>query len=409
MSQTITTLPPESTAHSPLGEEYSALDLLIVIARRKRFLIRFTAGVVILVGIIVFLLPNQYIANSTVIPPAQNSLTSSGLLASLAGGGALASLAGGSLGIKSPGEMYISLITSRTVEDSVIRRFGLVERYKEKTMLETRKRLEQHVTVELGTKNNIITISAKDKDPRVAADIANGYVDEYNKLADRLALTEAAQRRIFYTERLKEAKDNLSNAEMAMKLMEQKTGVLQIDSQAKTLIQSAVMLNAQIVALRVQIQGMRTYATDDNPDIITARGQLDTLQAQLAKLGGSGTDDNPLMIPKGRVPENAVEYVRRYRDVKYYETLYQLIAQQFEMARLDEAREGTNIQVVDVAIPPDKKSSPHRTLIIAISFFVALVLGSAFILASEGMKTLTRDVKHAEAIHTLKRLLVSRR
>ncbi len=141
-----------------------------------------------------------------------------------------------------------------------------------------------------------------------------------------------------------------------MKNTEQTTGVLQIDSQARTLIESASSMRAQVAAKQVQLQGMLTFATADNPQVVTAKQELTALQAQLAKLGGSEQDfaSDPV-IPKGKIPEAGMEYIRRYRDVKYYESIYELLARQFEIAKLDEAREGALVQVVDAAVPPDRE------------------------------------------------------
>jgi tyrosine-protein kinase Etk/Wzc len=160
-----------------------------------------------------------------------------------------------------------------------------------------------------------------------------------------------------------------------MKSTEKATGVLQIDSQSRSLIESAANLRAQVVAKEVQIQALSSYATGDNPDMIVAQQQLVALKAQLAKLGGSQEgSDAELMVPKGRVPEAAMEYLRRLRDVRYYETISELIAKQFEMAKLDEARQGAVLQVVDLAVPPDTRSFPKRTLTVLLATLLSLFI-----------------------------------
>jgi capsule polysaccharide export protein KpsE/RkpR len=294
------------------------------------------------------------------------------------GGSALTSLAGSSLGIKNPGDMYVSLLRTRTVEDAVIQRFGLMARYKKIRMVDTRKALEKHVAVAFGTKDGLIRIDVRDRDSRMAANIANGYVDEFKKQSANLAITEAAQRRLFFQQQLEEAKNNLANAEIAMKDTEQSTGVLQIDSQAKALIESAAGLRAQVVAKQVQLQGLRSFATEDNPEVALAERQLGALQTQLGQLGGAGGGAADPMIPKGQIPEAGMEYIRKFRDVKYYETIYDLIAKQYEAAKLDEARQGATIQIVDAAVPPDKNSSPRRSILI-------IVIGACGILAASLM------------------------
>lgn len=364
------------TQGSP-AQNVNLLDLLIILSKRRKFIFRFTVGVAILTTITVLLIPSRYTAATMVLPPSQSSSVSTALLSQLGGAGggagALASLAGGSLGIKSTADMYVSLFRSRTVEDSVIQRFGLMARYRKKTMYDTRTKFEDQSTVVLGVKDGLIRITVEDRDPKLAAEIANGYVDEFRKLSANLAITEASQRRMFFQQQLLEARGNLTAAEEAMKSTEHSTGVLQIDSQARSLIESAAMLRGQAVAKEVQIQAMRSFATEDNPDLIVAKRQLAELKAQLSKLAGQDSDD--FIVPKGKAPEAGMEYLRKLRDVKYNETVFELIAKQFEMAKLDEAREGPVIQVADVAVPPDKRSFPKRTIMISLlvllGFFAA--------------------------------------
>jgi len=305
--------------------------------------------------------------------------------------GSLASLAGGSLGLKNPADMYVALLTSRTVEDAMIDRFGLMKEYREKRMVDTRKELERRTTAVAGTKDGLIRLSIEDRDPKRAAELANGYVEEFRKLSQSLAITEAARRRLFFEQQLRMAKDNLTAAENAMTKTQQSTGVLEIDSQARALIESAAILRGQVAAKQVQIEGMRSFAAEDNPELILAKQELAALQSQLQRVAGSQSDTgSDINLSKGRVTESGMEYIRRFRDLKYQETVYELLAKEFEIAKLDEAREGSIVQVVDAAVPPDKKSSPHRLLIIVgatiLSIFVAsfwVLLRRRFAVASE--------------------------
>ena len=354
------------------------LDLLIILAKRRKFILWFTVGSAVLTAITVLVIPPRYTAMTVVLPPSQNSSMSSSLLGQLGASAALASAAGASLGIKNPGDLYVSLLRSQTVEDGLIRRFNLMSRYRTNRMSEARTEFENLSTVVLGAKDGLIRISVTDRDPNMAAEMANGYVEEFRKLSANLAITEASQRRIFFQQQLLDANEGLATAEEAMKHTEQSTGVLQIDSQARALIESAATLRAQIGAKEVQLQAMRSYATEDNPQTILAEQQLAALKEQFAKL--SGTDDtsrSDIIVPKGNIPQAGMEYIRKLRDVKYYETITELIAKQFEMAKLDEARQGEIIQVADIAQPPDKRSSPKRTLSVILAsvlgFFVACV------------------------------------
>ncbi len=359
--------------------EVSVLDMLVLLMGRKRFIMRFVLGAFVLAIVVSLVLPVRYEAKVVLLPPQQNTSIGSALMGQLGGLGALgslASLAGGGFGLKNPADMYVSLLTSRTVEDAMIQRFGLMKEYHEKRMSDTRKELERRTTAVAGTKDGLIRLSIEDHDPKRAAELANGWVEEFRRLSASLAITEAARRRLFFEQQLQQAKDQLTEAEDAMTKTEQTTGVLQIDSQARALIESAAILRAQVVAKEVQIEGMRSFAAEDNPNLILAKQELAALQSQLERVAGSQSDvGSDINLSKGRVTQAGMEYIRRYRDLKYKETVFELLAKEFEVAKLDEAREGSIIQVVDPAVPPDKKSSPHRTLIVLattiLSFFVA--------------------------------------
>ncbi len=368
----------ERTPTPQVQTEVSLLDITLLLVTNKRFIFRFVLGAAVLAVVVALLLPVRYEAKVMLLPPQQNSSMASALLGqmgNLGGLGALGSLTGG-LGLKTPADMYISMLTSRTVEDAMIRRFGLMGEYKLKRMSEVRKELERRTTAVAGTKDGMIRLTIEDGDPKRAAEMANGYVDEFRKLSETLAITEAARRRLFFERELQQAKDDLTASEQAMQKTQQSTGVLQIDSQARSLIESAAILRAQVVAKEVQVQSMRSFAAEDNPALTLAKQQLAALQSQLNQIAGSQQDTgSDIVLSKGRVTQAGLEYLRRYRDLRYRETVFELLAKELEIAKLDEAREGEIVQVVDAAVPPDTKSSPHRTLIVLgmtiLSFFVA--------------------------------------
>jgi uncharacterized protein involved in exopolysaccharide biosynthesis len=363
------------------NDEISLLDLLIVLAERKHIILGVTVAFAVLAIVIALILPKQYTANVVLLPPQQGSSMGSAIASQLGNLGGMAALAGGSLGLKSPNDMYIAMLKSRTVEDAMVQHFGLMQEYKQKYLSDTRKAFERHATIDGNGKDGLIHISIEDRDPNRAAQLANGYVDQFRKLSEHLAITEASQRRLFFEQQLEQAKNNLANAEEALKETQQKTGLIQLDSQARALIESAAALRAQIAAKEVQIQSMRTFATGENAQLIQAEQELDGLRTQLARLGGSGNIDAGLMVPKGQVPEAGLEYMRKLRDVKYYETIFDILARQFEIAKLDEAKEGALVQVVDPAVPPDKRSFPKRGMIViaatAAGFFVGIIVAMA--------------------------------
>lgn len=345
---------------------FDVINVLIDLAERKTLIFSVTAIFVVVALVISLLLPSRYTATVILLPPQQQPSLSGALSSQLGAMGGVAALAGGSLGIKNPNDMFVAMLRSRSVEDAIVEHFGLMQEYHKKYPSDARKAFEDHTIVDGNGKDTMIHISVVDHDPRRAAEIANGYVDQFRILSQHLAITEASQRRLFFEQELEKAKNNLADAEEAMKVTEQKTGLIQLDSQARALIESAASLRAQITAREVQIEGMQTYATGENAQLVQAQRELDGLRAQLAKLGGSATDipGAELMVTKGVVPEAGLEYARKLRDVKYYETIFDILARQFEIAKLDEAKQGALIQVVDPAIPPDKRSFPKRTFII---------------------------------------------
>lgn len=367
---------------SPRGDDHlTVLDLLIVLAEHKRTIVWFTAVCAVVSILLSFLLPARYTATAILMPPQQGSSVATALMSQLGGGsglGSVAALAGGSLGLKNPNDEYVGMLHSETVEDAMVRKFGLMQEYHKHYLSDARKKFESNALVNGDDKDGLIHISVEDHDPQRAADLANGYVNEFRHLSQGLAVTEAAQRRAFFEQQLLKTKDQLADSEEALKRTEESTGLIQMDSQARALIEAAGALRAQIAAKEVELQAMGTYATGQNSQTVETQQELDSLRAQLAKLGGSEDSADSLIVPKGKVPEAGLEYIRKLRDVKYYETMFELLARQLEIAKLDEAKEGALVQVVDPAIRPDKRSFPKRTLITVggtlVGFFLGILL-----------------------------------
>lgn len=389
-------LPPVNPAPDT-ADEVSVLDLLIVLAERKRLIFYVTAAFTILAIVVSLILPQRFTAIATLLPPQQSSSLAGALASQLGGMGSVAALAGGSLGLKNPNDQFVGMLQSRTVEDAMVQRYHLQQEYHEKLLSDARKQFEKRASIDGSGKDGLIHISVEDWNPARAAELANGYVEQFRNLSQHLAITEASQRRMFFERELEQSKDNLANAEEALKTTEQKTGVIQLDSQARALIETAASLRAQITAREVQIQGMQSYATGENAQLIQAQRELDSLRQKLAALGGSeNAGSGELIVPKGLVPEAGLEYIRRTRDVRYYETIFEILARQFEIAKLDEAKEGALIQVVDPAIVPDRRSFPKRTLIVLGAAFAGLVIGILAALVQASWQRIQSDPETAQ-------------
>ena len=238
--------------------------------------------------LLALILPKRYTATATVLPPQQNSSMAGALASQLGGLGAMASLAGGGLGLKNPNDLYVAMFKSQTVEDAMIRRFDLMRAYSQKYLSTTRRAFEASFIVEGNNKDGLIHLSVEDKDPKRAAEMANAWIEEYRRLSQGLAIGEASQRRLFFELQMQQAKDNLANAEEALKKTEQTTGVIQMDSQARALIESAVTLRAQIAAKEVQLQGDADIR--DERKLGGGRGTAGTVDCELSwqagRLGG---------------------------------------------------------------------------------------------------------------------------
>lgn len=391
-----------------VSSELSVLEVLIVLLERKRLILTITCACTLIAAVISLVLPARYTASVTLLPPQQSSSLSTTLASQLGGLGSISSIAGNSLGIKNPNDMYVAMLKSRTIESAMVKRFNLMTEYHSHTLSDACIAFEHHTTIIGSGKDNLIHISIEDSDPRRALEMANGYVEEYQRFSRNLALTEAGQRRLFFEQQLLQAKDNLVSAEESLKRTELATGVIQLDAQAKGLIESAAALRAQIFAKEVQVQGLNTYATANNPELSLAKEELNTLEQQLTRLGGTNsTQNDSFILPKGSVPQAGLEYLRRLREVKYQEAIFEIIARQFEAAKLDEAKQGTIVQIVDQATLPDKRSFPRRSLIVSMSASIAFIFGVVLAITLKYLKRIDESPETHQEIFRVVHLLRS--
>lgn len=369
----------------PPLREVSILDVLLAIGPYRRMILAITIGVGILGLAAAWIMRPSFTSRTIILPPRQHTSLAGNMMSELNNLGVMSGLVNSSLGIKNEVDLYVALLKSDTIADDLIREFNLQHEYKAKYISQARKDLAKHTTIKADLKSNLITIAFTDHDPHRAAAIANAYVDQYRKLSQHLAITEAGQRRAFFQRQMLQAKRDLENAEEALVTTEQKTGLVALDSQERAQIQSAAILRAQITVKEAEIQSMQAYATPENPQLIEAQRSLSSLQDELNKMGGGGlTVGREFEVPQAKVPKEGMEYVRRLRDVKYYTTIFDILARQFEAAKLDEAREGQLVQVVDPALVPDRKSSPNRILwtLVALLIGFAISIAIAFTLAA---------------------------
>jgi len=363
-----------------LGEPgIDALDLLLVLLRNRRQIAGATLAALVLGILVALLLKPTFTATAVILPPQQQQSSAgalAGQLGSLLGGG------GGGLGLKSPGDLYVGILQSRTIADRIIAKFGLMSVYKAKRMQDARAALKRHSQVE-AAKDGLIEIAVVDDDPNRASEIANAYIDQLYALNATLAVSEASQRRVFFDQQLAEEKAALLAAESGLKATQERTGLIQLGGQAESIIRGIAEAEAQIAAREVELQAARTFATDQNPEIVRLQQEIAALRHQLASLQDDRQRLAPgdTQLPAGRVPGAGLEYARNLREVKYHEALVDLLSRQYEAARIDEAKSAPVIQAIDRAVPPDKKSGPHRLLIVAGAGLAGVFLGCAWCLA----------------------------
>jgi len=253
--------------------------------------------------------------------------------------------------------------------------------------------LPAFVHVSSDKKSGVISVDVEDEDPKFAAELANAHAIELTKLLGRLAVSEAQQRRLFFEQQLKETKEHLITAEQDLRKVQEKSGVIVLDKQAEALIGGAAQLRSLIAEREVQLKVLRMSATEQNPDVIRLASELRALRGELARMESTqgGNAGSAVDMPVGKIPEAAIDYVRARRELKLQETLLESMIRQYEIAKLDEAKEGPALQQVDKALPPDYKSKPSRALVALSGTLLGLLLACVWV-AARGYAALAREV-----------------
>lgn len=365
-------------AAAPADEEHAAIkltDLLTWLGQGKRTIAAVTLLVCAGSLAVALLLPSWYTARTSLLPPG--SQQQGGSAAALAALGSLGGLAGG-LGAKTPDELYVALLKSDSVVRVLDERFKLQNRYEAKNYEGLRRALPSFIRVSSDKKAGVINVEVDDKDPAFAAELANAHLGEVTRVLSRLAVSEAQQRRAFFERQLKETKENLIKAETDLRRVQETSGVIALDKQAEALITGVAQVRALIAEREVQLRVLRSGATAQNPDVMRLNTELQALRSEMARMESARGDAGAgaLNTPVGRIPEVAVDYVRARREVKLQETLLESMVRQFELAKLDEAKEGPLLQQIDVAMPPDHKSRPSRAVIVLVSTVMALLVSA---------------------------------
>jgi uncharacterized protein involved in exopolysaccharide biosynthesis len=343
----------------------------------------------LLVGLVAlgtsFVIPKTYLSKTVFVPPQQQQSAAAAAISQL---GALSGLAGAAAGVKTPADQYLALLQSTTVADRLIDEFELMKVYDVEYRFKARETLSSNVRMTLGKKDGLITIEVEDESPQRAASMANRYVEELRLLTTRLALTEAQQRRVLFESQLKQTRDQLTKAQQVLQASGFTEEALKADAKASA--EGYARLRAEATAAELRLQALRRGLADTTPEVQQALSTVGGLRAQLARLGDA-TDLT-----------GATDYVSKFREFKYQETLFELLARQYELARVDESREGALVQVVDEAKPAEHKHRPLRALIAAAATVVTLLLLAGFLLARHAWRNASQRPETATKIANLR-------
>jgi tyrosine-protein kinase Etk/Wzc len=378
-------------------EEINLLELLKVVVHRKETIIKICSAVAILSICYSLTLNNIYTASAKLLPPQKE--TGGGLSALLSQTSGLAGLAG-VIGLGGSNDLYIVILKSRSVADAVIKRLDLQKEFKSKSLEDARRSLEGAVKFQAG-KDGIITITADSKDPAKAALLANSIVDELSRRSMQLNLTKVGAERLFLEKRLDVVRQDLKNAENDMRGFQEKYKTIKVDAQATAAIEGIARLKAEIVTKEVQLASLRNSMTDENSEVKTLQAAISKLKSQLGIMTGSGGTDNTIPAV-GNVPALGVEYARKLRELKIQEAIFEQLSKQYEVAKLNEAKDSSSLQVLDEAVVPLKKSRPKRSLIVMLSTVTAFFVSIFVVFLQEYLSKLPPedakllgDIKHS--------------
>lgn len=363
---------------------------IAVLRQRKRLFLIIPSIFVALAVIVSLLMPNVYMSSTKLLPPQQQQSGAAALLSQL---GSISSVTS-AVGLKNSGDLFIGMLKSRTVADNLIAQFDLKKRYETDSQEKARKELLENTTITEG-KDGLITIAVEDKDQQLVAKLANAYTQQLMNLTKVLAVTQSAQRRLFYEQQLSTAKDNLAQAELNLKSKIAESGIVNVTGESRAIVETVSRMRAQISAKEIQLRAMGAYLTSQNPEYKRVEQELASTKIELARLE-NGVNGTTALNSKGN--SSGMESTRLLRDVKYYETLYEMLAKQYEVARLDEANEPTVIQVLDSAVTPEKKYKPRRTLIVIGAGIFGVFAAFIYVLFLEMVSRVRAIAAHAESL-----------
>lgn len=369
---------------------------------RRRWLASALIYGLALSAVVAFLIPKRYDSTTRLMPPDGQSGSGLAMLAAMAGksgGLGLGSMAGDLLGMRSSGALFVEILRSRTVEDRIVSRFDLRKVYRERYWVDARKRLDGYTEIAEDRKSEVITIRVSDRDPRRAAQIAQAYVDELDHLVAEVSTSSARRERIFIEDRLTSVKRELDRASQEFSQFASQNATLDITTQGKAMVEAAGRLQGALIAAQSELEGLEQVYTANNVRVRSLRARVDELSKQLDKLGGDSVGIKPVRAGSGggesdgessarafpsirQLPLLGVRWEDLYRQTKIEETVYELLTQQYELAKIEEAKEIPTVKILDAADVAEKKSTPHRLTIVIFGMLLALSGATAWVLGA---------------------------
>lgn len=345
-------------------------DYWNVLVKYKKMILLAGAGAFVISIVISLLLPKTYVSNASILPPQQESPLNAALNGAIPG--SLSGLAGSLIGSgATTTDLWIGVLNSRTVKDDIIIKFKLQDVYGKNTLEETRKALANRVSIDKSDED-IVSVSVEDKDPQRAADIANAFIEDLDRINKSTVMTSGQRMRIFVEKRLVEAREALSRVEEDLKRFQESNKAILPAEQTKAIIEAVGALKGQQMAKEVELETLLSYAAPSHPLVGLLKTEIEGLQVKLKELEAGKAAGRDIFIATDRIPKLSFQYLKLVRDAKIQETLFEFLTQQYEMARIQEAKDSPTIQVLDVATPPDKKAKPKRSVIVIFSTFAAV-------------------------------------
>lgn len=390
---------PCADASSVVEEEEDSIDLIALIhtvRRGKPLIFMAMSGCFLVATVVAFVLPLRYTSTVSFVPPSLNS----GSAAASVLAGQLAVFGAGDLlgGAKNPGDLYAGILRSRSIASELIKRFDLMSVYRVKKESQAEAVLGSSTDVVVDLKSSIVTVGVTAKSRELAQQLANAYMDALRETNGRLALSQSSQRRLFFGQQLAKEKDDLEDAEVELKRTEEQSGLIAPSGQTAVQIETVAQTQAQIALRQVQLAALRDSATEQNPEVIRLRSEIGDLQGQLSRLQNGSGRGSMAAIPTSKVPELQLEYVRKEREIKYHEALFDMLSRQYESARLDEARDAPVLQVLDPASYPDTKSGPKRLYIMLGGLIFGFIGSCICVLLREPIRVLRASLAQIDPI-----------